>query len=87
MFHSYAFSVALSVDGVPVAVYELADGTPKEMIDKMMTQLKEKQKQECSLIVQSKYFVLLCKEGLKKEEEEQLKSVVFEVLLSSWRDS
>ena len=66
------------VEGLPVAVYELPDGVSKELIDKMMTQLKEKRGKECSLIVQNKSFVLLGKEGVKKEEMERLKSIVFE---------
>ncbi len=67
------------VEGLPVAVYELPDGVSKELIDKMMTHLKEKRGKECSLIVQNKSFVLLGKEGVKKEEMERLKSIVFEV--------
>lgn len=67
------------VEGLPVVVYELPDGVSKELIDKMMTQLKEKRGKECSLIVQNKSFVLLGKEGVKKEEMERLKSIVFEV--------
>ena len=62
-----------------MAVYELPDGVSKELIDKMMTHLKEKRGKECSLIVQNKSFVLLGKEGVKKEEMERLKSIVFEV--------
>ena len=46
------------VEGLPVAVYELPDGVSKELIDKMMTHLKEKRGKECSLIVQNKSFVL-----------------------------
>lgn len=62
-----------------MAVYELPDGVSKELMDKMMTQLKEKRGNECSLLIQSKSFVILGKEGMKKEELERLKSIVFEV--------
>ena len=64
-----------------MAVYELPDGVSKELMDKMMTQLKEKRGKECSLIVQNKSFVILGKEGMIKEELEVLKSMVFEVVV------